>query len=155
LCHLGQGVDNLLLGIWKKAVVFHFEIELVLEEGSHQAGDVMIGDLFTEAELGQIGVVIALGIVLHEFPELLNVDLFLQPVSLLFSLFQLAQKLLARALNRNRRSGDEDGSLGWEIHFTVGRRQEVQPRPVVLKAKGDDEVPMIDVFDDSSLMHLC
>jgi hypothetical protein len=154
LCHLSQGVDNLLLAIWKKAVVSHFEIELILEEGSHQAGDVIISDLFAEAELGQVGVVIALGIVLHEFPELLNVDMFLKPVSLLLSLSQLAQKLLPGALNRDGGGGDEDGSLGREIHLAIGRGQEVQPRPVVLKAEGDDKVSMINVFDDSSLMHV-
>ena len=99
LSHLRQGIGDFLLGNGKKAVVLHFEIELVLEQGSHQTGDVIIGDLFAEAQMSQIGVVIGLRIILHEFPERLNLDLLLQPVSLLFRLLQPAQELFPGAMH--------------------------------------------------------
>jgi hypothetical protein len=98
-------------------------------------------------------VIIALCLILNEIPELSNMDLFLQPVSHLFSLFQFAQELLPGALDIDGRSRNEDGSLGREIHLSIGGGQEVQTTPVVLKAEADDKVSMIYVFDNLSLIH--
>ena len=114
----------------------------------------LIRDVIAETELGKIGVVKALFLVLNQFPEFFDIYPSCQFCSRLFGLFQRLKQFRPGHLGIDRRAGHEEGPFGRKIHFPVCRRQKMEPGHFILKAEGDAEVPAINVFYDLSLMHL-
>jgi len=127
-------------------------MNLVIKKGTNKRGNVIIRNTFAETELGEVLMIEALWLILDQLPELFHLHLFPEFFSEILCLLQAAKKLFTGG-EMTRRTRNDERSFGGKIDLSIRRGNQVQPVPLILEAISGDEVPLINILDDSPFAH--